>query len=43
MVLALAKGLFYLSPTQRARIQQRLSVVPSEFVKKTQNQIPSDS
>lgn len=34
MVLALAKGLFYSSPTQRARIQQRLSVVPSEFVKK---------
>lgn len=43
MVLALAKGLFYLSPIQRAGIQQTLSAVLSEFVKKTQNQIPKDS
>lgn len=43
VVLALAKGLFYLSPIQRAGIQQTLSAVLSEFVKKTQNQIPKDS
>lgn len=43
MVLALAKGPFYSSPIQKARIQQRLSSVPSEFVKKPQNQIPEES
>lgn len=34
MVLALAKGLFYSSPTQRAGMQQRLSAALDFFLKK---------